>query len=384
MSRLRILEVSKSTGGLGTYMRWLANGLDRERFDLTFACLSEGSHDLADELARIPGVSALHWPMDRFRINLLGDALIVLRLAKLIRQRRFDIVHGHGSKAGFMIRLAAIGTRTKTAYSPHGFAFHEHQKPMLAGLYAFIERIAARLLTTRVITVSDGEQAEARQNGILTDGKFVTVHSGIDLKLFGNPVDKAALRAELNIPQEAFLIGTVGRLNDQKAPLDFVRVVEVIRRSHPNTYFLWIGDGVLLNDAQALSHDLGVEQALTFVGQRSDVPQLLSSMDCFLLTSHWEAFPLGLLEAMASYLPIVATALPGVQEALTDGEEGLIAPPGDISGLSAAVERLLCEPDFAAQLGNCARVRIEREFTRQIMMRNLMRVYDQMAMEVSV
>jgi len=378
MEKIRVLEVSKSTGGLGTYMRWLARGLDPARFDLTFVCLSEGGAELAEELARLPGITTVHWPMNRFKINILSDARILLRLMQIIRQKKIDIVHGHGSKAGFMVRLAALGTRTRTAYSPHGFSFHARQRPILAALYATVERITASLLTTRIITVSDGEREEARQHGLRTEKKFVTVHSGIEAGMFGMPVDKAALRASLDIPAEAFLVGTVGRLDEQKAPLDFVRVAAQVRAQYPSTHFLWIGDGYLAAAAKTLARELGVEAAIIFAGQRSDVPQLLSAMDCFLLTSHWEAFPIVILEAMATRIPVVATALPGTQEALRHSQEGLIAPVGDINALSAAIPQVLTDPALAVRLGAQARERIEQEFTRGQMIMNLMRVYEEL------
>jgi glycosyltransferase involved in cell wall biosynthesis len=381
MSKIRILEVSKSTGGLLTYMRWLAHGIDRERFDMTFACLSENGRELAEELARIPGTHTLSWPMNRFKINIASDARVIFRLAKLLRSGQFDIVHGHGSKAGFMVRIAAIGTGVKTAYSPHGFAFHERQKPAIARVYALVERFAARFLTTRIITVSDGERLDARRNRVGAEEKFVTVHSGIQPELFGNPVDKMSIRASLDIPKDAFLVGTVGRLNPQKAPLDFVKVAAATLAKHSNAHFIFIGDGELEPEARALSRQMGINHALTFAGNRSDVPQLLSVMDCFLLTSHWEAFPIVILEAMASRLPVVATALTGTLEALTDGVEGLTARPGDIDGLSTAIERLMADPVLASRLGANARARIEREFTRQTMMQNLMGIYKQMVTE---
>lgn len=381
MARLRVLEVSKSTGGLGTYMRWLAHGMDSERFEPTFACLSDNGQELSVELARIPGVKAISWPMNRFKINLAGDALLMLRIARLLRRDKFDIVHGHGSKAGFIVRLAAIGTSTRVAYSPHGFAFHERQKPALTRLYTSVERNAARHLTTRVITVSDGEQAEARRYRLESEEKFVTVHSGIQPGLFGRPVDRTALRTGLGIPQDAFLVGTVGRLDGQKAPLDFVRVAATVVAQHPKAHFLWVGDGSLESAARTLAGDLGVSGAVTFSGQRSDVAQLLSTMDAFLLTSHWEALPIAMLEAMASKLPVVATGLPGVTDAVADGREGLLAPSGNVEALSAALHRLIIDPALAARLGAAGRARVEREFTREQMMQNLMGVYEQMVQE---
>jgi glycosyltransferase involved in cell wall biosynthesis len=104
-------------------------------------------------------------------------------------------------------------------------------------------------------------------------------------------------------------------------------------------------------------------------------------MDAFLLTSHWEALPIAMLEAMASRLPVVATALPGVTDAVADGHEGLLAPSGDVDALSAALCRLIVEPELASRLGAASRERIEHEFTREKMMQSLMGAYEQMSLE---
>jgi glycosyltransferase involved in cell wall biosynthesis len=180
MSRMRVLEIGKSTGGIGTYLRWLAQGLDLERFDLTFACLSEKSMELADELKSIKGVKAISWPMNRFKIDLFSDFLLMLKIVRLIRSGKFELIHAHGSKSGFLARIAAIGSGVPVIYSPHCFSFHIGVNPLTANVLAALERFAARFLTARIITVADGEQTLAQRFRIGFPELFVTVHSGID------------------------------------------------------------------------------------------------------------------------------------------------------------------------------------------------------------
>ena len=377
MSPRQILLVSKSTGGLLTYMRWLASGLDLSRFHLTFVCLSEGSAELAAELACPPEITTISWPMNRFKINPLTDMLVILRLFRLLRSQKFDLIHAHGSKAGFLARVAAFGSGIPVVYSPHGFAFDAGNVSSSVGsLYALVEKIMARF-TAQIITVSDAERKSALARGIGGPDLFTTIHSGIDVKQFELAVDRDSLHHILDVPVDAALIGTVGRLNQQKAPFDFVRLVALIQQSCENIYFIWIGDGDLKEQALNLARQLGVETKIRFVGSRSDVIPLLRGMDCFVLTSHWEAFPIVILEAMASQLPIVASDLPGVREAVEDGFSGYLCPIGDLEAMKAAIERITSDPNLAAQLGTNGRKRILQSFTREQMMQNLESTYVQ-------
>ncbi len=374
MSQIRVLEVSKSTGGLGTYMRWLADGVDRSRFALTFVCLSDGAAALADELSA-RGWTALAWQMNRYKINPFTDAQVIWRLFKLIRREKFDLVHTHGSKGGFIARVAAIGSGVPVVYSPHNFSFHEGMPRWQVNIFAFVERLAARFLTAKIITVSNGEQTMARQFGVGTPELFTTVHSGVDLSAFSRRVDPSEQKAALGVPREAQVVGAVGRLSEQKNPLAFVRIAALVHQKNPSAHFVWIGEGPLEKQSRQLAIELGVESVLHFVGQRANVPADLQALDVFVMTSRWEAFSLALLEAMACGLPTVSSDLPGIAEALTDGESGYLHPVDDLDGMSASVLKILTNRELARRMGADARRRVEQDFTRAQMIENLMQVY---------
>ena len=321
------------------------------------------------------GWTALAWQMNRYKINPFTDAQVILRLARLIRRERFDLVHTHGSKAGFIARVAAIGSRVPVVYSPHNFAFHEGVPRWQAHIFAFVEKLAARFLTTKIITVSNAEQEMARQFGVGTPDLFATVHSGVNLSTFSRRVDSSEQKTTLGVPREAQLVGAVGRLSEQKNPLGFVRLAARVHEKMPDVHFVWIGDGPLELSARGLAVELGVEKILHFVGQRSDVPADLHALDVFVMTSRWEAFSLALLEAMACGLPVVATRLDGIAEAVTEGENGFLLSVSDVDGMSAAMQKLLSDSELAKHMGVNARQRVEQNFTRPQMMDRLMQVY---------
>ena len=375
MARIRVLEIGKSTAGIGTYLRWLAQGLDLERFHLTFACLSERGAELAEELGSIKDIQATSWPMNRFKINIFSDLLLTLRIARLIRDGDFDLVHAHGSKAGFLVRMAAIGSGVPVIYSPHCFSFHYGVNPLKANLLAALERFAAKFLTAQIITVSDGEQTLARRFRVGTQKLFVTVHSGIDPISYAKPIDKNAQRSKLNLNENTRLVGAVGRLGQQKAPLDFVQMAALVHAKNPQIHFVWAGSGPLENQARKLSKELGITEVCHFIGECKDVPSLLGIMDCFVLPSLWEGFPIVLLEAMATGVPIVATDIPGNDEAVTSGKNGWLVPPGNPSALAEKVLDLLNNTDQASAFSAFGRERIRQEFTRAKMLASIQHVY---------
>ncbi len=378
---LHVLQVTKSTGGVAEYVRWLVNGLDRSQFSQTVICLSENGPQFAAELAQLQGVTAFSLSMNRYQIDPFSDSQVAFQLAKIIRRGHFDVVHAHASKPGFLARLAAAGSSVPVIYSPHCFSFHAGTGRLQANLLAAVERLAARYLTARIMTVADGEQALARQYGVGQPGQYVTIHSGIDLTSYDRRVERTAQKAALGVPESALLVGAVGRLSRQKSPQDFVRMAAMLHSRLPDVHFVWIGSGPLQESMRRLRSDLGLDGVLHFTGQHSDVPALLPALDCFVLPSLWEGFPIVLLEAMAAGVPAVATHIPGNDEAIRSGEDGWLVPPQDPTAMARAVENILCNPQQANAFRLSGRRRVERVFTRQAMLDSVARLYTQVALE---
>lgn len=372
---LRILLVTKSTGGVAEYVRQLVKGLDREEFQITVACLSERGPEFAAELAQIPNVKTFSLSMNRYKVDPFSDTRVLFALAGHLRREHYDLVHAHASKPGFLARLAAFGTGTPVLYSPHCFAFHAGAGRVSAMLVAALEGLAARYLTTRIVAIADGERKLARQYGVGFDKLFVTVHTGIETRPYRQPVDKAAFKASLGVPRNVPLVGTVGRLSRQKSPLDFVRMAGIIHEKDRGVHFVWIGSGPLDEAAVRLSAELGLTGVLHFAGQRTDIPALLQCLDCFVLPSLWEGFPLVLLEAMAAGVPVVATDIPGNDEAIRSGVDGWLAPVHNPAELANAVMDLLTDPQRAEAFRESGQKRVEQEFTPAAMLDSLTSIY---------
>jgi glycosyltransferase involved in cell wall biosynthesis len=373
--RLHIFQTAKSIGGVGIYTRRLVKALNKEKFRITVACLAEGSDQMAAELSRLEGVQAVSIPM-KDSIEPFSDLKVCAKLYSLIRSDHFDLIHAHTSKPGFFARLAAIGTGIPVIYQPANFAFHDGAPKWEAKFYAVLERMAARYMTEKIIAICDGERELARRYSVGSDDQFVTIHTGIDLEPFNQPVNRADVRRALEIPPEVPLVGTVARLTEAKAPQDFIRAAERVHLRYRDVHFVWVGDGALESEARRLVESLKLGEVFHFAGYRENIPAIMKSFDCFVLSSHWEGFPLVVLEAMAASLPVVATRVMGTPEAVCDGETGILVPIGDINAMAEAVERIISDSSLARAFGRAARLRAENMFPYSKMISRIETLYE--------
>lgn len=373
--RIQVLQVSKSTGGVGQYLRMLVNGLDKSHFEVTVVCLSDGGEILAAELSKIDGVRALSLQMERYKINPLTDIRVWWQLVQIIRMGKFDVIHAHTSKPGFLARTAAFGTGIPTIYRPAGFSFHDGVAKWKAHFYATIERVVAVLFTTKIITVCYEERDLALRYHVGSEEQLTTIYTGVDKRRFANEFDRELVRKSLGVPDDAFLVGTVGRLSKQKAPADFIQAAALVHQEYPRAQFVWIGDGELFGEAQELVRSLAIEDVFHFTGYRSDIANILRALDCFVLASHWEGFSLSVLEAMAASLPVIVSRVSGAREAVVEGETGRLVSVGDVKELAEAIVAMVANPEFAKSLGKAGRLRMEQHFTLECMVKKIETLY---------
>ena len=371
----QVLIVTKSTAGVAEYVRRLVRGMNRSDFSFTVACLSEGGEEFAEELSQAPGVKTFSLEMNRYRIDPVSDLKVLVQLARHIRSGHYDLIHAHASKPGFLTRVAVIGTGVPVIYSPHGFSFHQGVSRSKAWFFAFIEYLVAPF-TRMIITVSEGERELARKYHIGSDSLFSVIHTGVDPQPYRISVNVPRMKNELGIPVASPVVGAIGRLNKQKSPLDFIRMAETIHRNHPDVHYLWVGSGPLELDSQTLARNLNLESVMHFVGQRDDVPTLIKIMDCLVLPSRWEGFPLVVLDALAADVPVVATDISGTRESIKHGHNGWLVPVGDSEAMARYVLDILDNPEKAALFRENGRKRVKEEFTTQSMLSAIESVYE--------
>ena len=387
MPRIRVLHIITRLiiGGAQENTMLTAALLDPARY--TVAVISgpqtgpEGS--LIPEV-RARGIRLTILPHLVREVHPLKDPAALVALARLIRRGRYDIVHTHSSKAGILGRWAArLAGVPIIVHTVHGWGHHDRQRPLVRRVYILLERIAQRV-TDRLIVVSLRNIEKGLADSIAVPEKYVTIRSGIELDRFRLPArPREAVRAGLGIPQGAVVVGTVTRLSPQKAPLDFVAAAAQVAAQWRDVHFVIVGDGPLRAAVEAQLSALGLAGRVRLTGLRRDVPDLLHSFDIFALTSLWEGLPRVLPQAMAAGLPIVATAVDGNAEAVTDGSSGFLTPPGDPSAMAGALVRLLDDPALRREMGQAGQTRVE-EFGAHKMIQDIAALYELLLAEHTI
>jgi glycosyltransferase involved in cell wall biosynthesis len=283
------------------------------------------------------------------------DARAVVRLAELVRETDVDVVHTHnpqplayGAPAGRLARSAVV--HTKHGVNPDG------------GRRLWLRRIGGHLAHAYV-AVSEATSEVARRNHECPASRLRVIPNGIDLAAYcPDHTARLAVRAELDVPADAILVGTVGRVSVEKDHALLVRAIGPLLG--PRLRLVIVGDGPAMPEVREAAADRAPWVILA--GMRADVPRVLSSLDVFVLSSRSEGLPLALVEAMASGLPVVATGVGGVAEVLDGGRAGLLVPPRDEHALRARVSELIGDHCAATELGARARTRARHYDARRV------------------
>lgn len=299
--------------------------------------------------------------------GLVLDLLRVRRdLAELVQKYQIEVVQTH---LVFPIDLLLLTLLENTSLKTVIWTFHS-ANPMSkrSKLRKAFCGQAYRLGTRRLgqlVSVSDKvEKATLEQIGPVQN-KTAIIHNGVDLRRYGNPVGRLAVRKSLGLGADAQVAITVGTLLRAKGHRFLIKAAAILVPQHPNLHFLFAGDGELGDELRAQARSLSVQDNIHFLGNRSDVPALLAASDLFVLPSLWEGLSMALLEAMASRKPIVATIVSGTQYVLADGKTGLLVPPGDPEALAQAIAHVLADPQHAQAMAAAAQEHVEREFSAQ-------------------
>jgi glycosyltransferase involved in cell wall biosynthesis len=326
--------------------------VDKERFDAVLAC-GPSPDEESDVMcrARDLGVEVVTMPALVRSIDPVRDVRALRALRRVIRDIAPDVVHTHSSKAGFLGRLAARRERVPVViHTVHGWSFHDYMPRRRRSLFIGVERLAARW-TDRIVTVSDLDRAKGLAAGIGTAERYSVIHELNDLEPFlrarGN---RAAAQARLGVGPDGPVIGTVGRLSDQKDPSTFVHAAAAIAAELREAQFVWVGHGPLRESMEQLVGDSALGDRFLFTGARRDVAEILPAFDVFLLTSLWEGMPLVIPQAMACGVPVVASTADGNLELVRDGDNGLLAPPREPRVFARRVIELLHDADLRERI----------------------------------
>nr|WP_278008664.1 glycosyltransferase family 4 protein [Roseococcus thiosulfatophilus] len=314
------------------------------------------------EVARAEGFRIIPVPMARSlspRANLAAYRAIRAALGA----ERFDLVHAHMPISGILARLAARAAGVpRVAYTCHGFLFNQPGPLWRRGLSLGMEWLGGRL-TDRFLTVSAEEAADARRLRIHREA--TAFGNGRDPAIFHpDPAARAAIRAELGVPEEAVVVVAVARLVRHKGWPELLEAMARVPRAH-----LWaVGERLPTDHGPDMEPHFARAAAamgprLRRLGHRRDVARVLAAADIFCLPSHFEGLPMSGIEAMLCGLPVVATDIRGCRELVRDGETGLLVPPMQAAPLADALSRLAADAQLRQSMGQAGLARALSHYT---------------------
>jgi glycosyltransferase involved in cell wall biosynthesis len=277
------------------------------------------------------------------------DRTALRRLTRLCEAGGYDVVHTHSAKAGALGRLAAYRAGVPLiVHTYHGFPFHEFQNPLRKAAYVAVERRLAAI-TDAVLAIGSGVATEALRRGLATPSNLRTIAPVVEaMTVPKTDESRSAARAALGLDEESPVIGTVGRIDYQKAPEHLIAAIARLR--HRDAMAVWIGSGPGLSAARELVRRHGLLDRFVFAGERSDVAALLPAFDVFAMASRYEGLPCAVVEAMRCGVPVVATAVNSVPDLVIPGESGVLVPPGRPKLLADAIDGVLDDPRTADRL----------------------------------
>jgi len=336
-----------------------AIGAVRRGHRVTLACgPSRKPSPLLSEARRASGLEIVDVPELRRELSPLHDVRTLLFLLRLLRSRRFDVVHTHTSKAGALGRIAAaLSSRVPVVHQPHGHLFYGYHGPIGSRLVILAERILAPLARRQIVLSWRGAE-EHLARGVGRPGQFTVVRSGIDLRPFrAASARRVACRARLGLRDDEFAVGTLCRLEPIKGAGDLLRGFLLASTSRPRLRLILAGDGPLKDDLLAAARRAGASDRIRLTGSWVAAPDFLPALDLFALVSHNEGMGRALVEAMAAGVPVLATNVGGMPEVLEEGRAGLLVPPGDEEAIGRAIARLLDDATLRGSLALRARSR---------------------------
>jgi len=296
-------------------------------------------------------------------INIFSDFIAILKVATLIRQIKPNVISLHSSKAGLVGRLACFLNFRRAIFTAHGWSFADGISPTKKMLYIYIEKFLM-VFTSKVITVSEQDKRLAMKHGVAGEAKQIAIHNGM-------PFFKELAR---KTPSNIFKFVMVARFSEQKDHKTLFKALSELPKNIAWELDL-IGGGPLEIETRELAISLGLEDKIHFLGQVENVSEKLFNYDLFLLVSKWEGFPRSILEAMRTGLPVIASDVGGVSEALVDQKGGILVPRGDSSELKNAIVYLTAEINIMKSMGEFNKQRFNENFTFDVMFKKTFSIY---------
>ncbi len=365
MQKINVLELigSLKIGGAEKQVIGLTRKIDKDRFNVMVCCLGGGGI-LEEELdGEDVDIVCLN-----FRTRFFFVALF--KLIRLIRRKKIDVLHAHLYNCGLWGRIAAVMTGVPVViYTEQGKCLWKRRRHIL------FERLANHFTDMR-ISVSEDIRNLCMERENTPPEKVTFIPNAINVEDFDVPPERRVeKRKELGLEEDHIVIGTVARLNPAKALDYLLKAFAVVRDSFPAARCIIAGDGSERKYLEECSGELGIEEDTMFLGARTDIPELLSIMDVFVLSSLREGTPVSLLEAVVAGVPSVGTSVGGIPEVIEDEVSGILVPPEDSEKLARGIIKLLKDEDLREEVKRNAYEKVAANYSLTSTSRRIEELY---------
>lgn len=367
-------------GGPPDILRILCQGLRDDEYEIRLIS-GETKHPSAKTREFLERFKDSFIPVPRLKrdICIISDLIAFISLWRLFRAGKFDIVHTHTAKAGFLGRIAAkLSAVPRVMHTPHGNNFYGYFGTLGSALVVLLEKIAD-YFTDRWVVLTELEKNDLLDYKISQAEKITVINSGIELnELTGAGIDALIKRRELGIDTSSDnLVAMIGRLEEVKGPEYFIKAAKIVLEKYTPVKFLLVGEGSLRERLKAQARSLKIEDRVIFCGWRDDVREILPIIDILVLPSLNEAVGRILLEAGCLGVPSVASRTGGVPEIILDGSTGILVRRGDALELAEGIVFLLRNPKKRMEIGLAAKEFIKSKFSAGNMIKQIEELYSQ-------
>jgi len=377
-------------GGPALHVAYLTEGLRKLGYDTTLVAgsLARGEDSMAF-VADARGVETVQIDELGREISPLRDLMATIRLARLIRKERPQILHTHTAKAGTVGRVAALlaGSRRPpiVVHTFHGHVLRGYFGPLRSLFFRLLERwLATR--TTALIAVSPQVRDDLVALGVAHQDRFVVIRLGIELdeRIVPEQNGRDESRRYLGIPGDRFAVGWIGRMTAVKRTDDVLVAFKRLRESGVDAVLCMVGDGPDRAGLEQRAHDLGIARETLFLGYQEKVAQFYAAFDALVLPSGNEGTPVSVIEALAAERPVVATRVGGVPDVVRDGEDGFLVEAGATDDLAERLSRLARDPELRARMGKHGRDRVLPRYAVERLIADVDELYRSLLSEANV
>lgn len=366
-SVLLVAASTATSGGGEKHVADLLRGLPAIGVACALACPGEGS---LTEIARETGAAVFDVPVAGV------DPAGVTRLRSAIAACAPGVVHAHGSRAALFARLADPDAVSRVVYTVHGIHVDKSGSALRRAVLLAVERgLVGR--TARFIAVCEADVAKGAALGVLDAARTRVVYNGIEPP----PVDvsRGAFRSEIGIADDAPLAACIGRFHEQKDHETLLAAWALVSAARPDAVLALVGSGPLEARLREVVRAAGLSGSVRFVAPRSDIDAVYRDTDVLALSSRWEGLPYVVVEALANGVPVVATAVDGVPEAVRDGVSGFLVPVGDPVAFADRLGALLDSRAIAREMGEAGAAWVRLRFSMAAMLDGVADVYSEVA-----